>query len=377
MSGIAQRARAALVLAGLTAASGSLLGMSQMAMAQPAQQPSSQQQPSAKASSAIAHQVALSGSIYEIAYDAPGNAVYVAVGGAKGESGQGRVIELDASTLAIKRSIVTPTKNHGLYYSDKLNTLFSTNSRSGQLSAIRLGNELSASTVQLVDHKQTPQGERPAQPREVVAVPDSDSIYVTGVGFGDDGNSSIWKVNGRTLQIEATFEHLGKGLTGLAVSPDGKRLFATAMGSDEVLTLDAHGKVLKRFSSGGKGPLNVAYDAKGGRLFVVNSRDNSLAVLDSQSGKPIYTYPTSGMPISVAYDADHQRLYVANRKGGDVDVIDSTTYQRIAQVSAPPMPNSVALDSEHNRAFVTSRPSNAKNASDSEKHDHVYEIAVP
>lgn len=371
----AQSARVALLLAGLTASSAALMGVTQMAAAQAA--PSPQTSAASDATSGIAHQVELSGSIYELAHDASSNSIYVAVGGAKGESGQGRIIELDASTLAIKRSIVTPTKNHGLYFDAQLNTLFTTNSRSGQLTAVRLGNDLSSSTVKLVDPQQAREGEHPVQPREIVAVPGSDSIYVTGVGFGDDGNSAIWKVNGRTLQVEATFEQVGKSVTGLAVAPDGKQLFATAMGSDEVLTLDQHGKVLKRFSSGGKKPLNIAYDAKGGRLFVVNSGSNTLAVLDSQSGKPIYTYPTSEMPISVSYDADHQRLYVANRKGGDVDVIDSSTYQRIKRIPAPPMPNSVALDSEHNRAFVTSRPSNAKDASDSDKRDRVYEISVP
>ncbi|ANF57089.1 YncE family protein [Halotalea alkalilenta] len=325
----------------------------------------------------VSAQAQLEGGIYELAYDPAGDALYVAVGGGRGDSGDGRIFVLDADNLALERTITTPNYNHGLALNHASRVLYASNARAGTLTSVKLGAGDETATLQLSDVEAArAREERPVQPRKVVVDERNDLVYVSGVGFNDEGNSMIWKVDGGAFTLLDTFDGLGKGVAGLALSPDGERLYATAMGDGQVLVIDSqNGEVIDRFASGGERPINVAYDPDGNRLFVTNMGSGTVSVLNATDGELLHTIEAGEMALDVRVDTERQRLYVTNRQGGTVEVFDTQDYARVSELEAPPMPNSLEIDAASDRVFVSSRTYNNRETGETRQGDIVYTLS--
>lgn len=161
----------------------------------------------------------------------------------------------------------------------------------------------------------------------------ADIVYVGNVNDG-----SVLAVDVRTLQSRRRIAAVPR-VFGLALSPDGHRLFAVANRSATVFSqagfvavIDvgtAQPRILAR-SAAMKFPLGVAVDAARGRLFVTDESDSVVYVLDSRTLRalraPIVTCRTPWKPL---YDDRTQRLYVPCARADAIDVFDGRTLRRV------------------------------------------------
>jgi YVTN family beta-propeller protein len=105
---------------------------------------------------------------------------------------------------------------------------------------------------------------------------------------------------------------------GMEWSPDGRRLYLSAMGSDTVAVLDAGGAVLDRIRVG-RGPTGLALDVAGGRLFAMLRIDHAISSIDLRSGRETERVPLGHDPEPPAIREGRPLLYGARDLSGHGD----------------------------------------------------------
>jgi sugar lactone lactonase YvrE len=154
---------------------------------------------------------------------------------------------------------------------------------------------------------------------------------------------------------------------GLAISPDGKTLYATRVFSMTVSSIDvASGRALKTVALPAE-PYTCLLSADGRRLFVSIWGSAIVMVLDAQTLAPVAYLGTGEHPTALALSADGTRLFVACASSAEVWVFNTQIYLPLEQISmnlfpdAPPTstPNSLAISPDGQTLLVALADNNA------------------
>ena len=119
-------------------------------------------------------------------------------------------------------------------------------------------------------------------------------VYVS-----NNGDNTVSEIDTSTNTVVATI-HVGSGPEGVAVTPDGTRLY-------------------------------VAND--GGAVWVINTSNNSV----------VAKVTVGGDPYGVAITPDGTRVYVTEDNGAAVSAIDTSSNTVIAKIIVPAIPSGVAI----------------------------------
>src|ERR1017187_1191711 len=120
-------------------------------------------------------------------------------------------------------------------------------------------------------------------------------VYVS-----NNGDNTVSEIDPSTNTVVATI-HVGSGPEGVAVTPDGTRLY-------------------------------VAND--GGAVWVIDTSNNSV----------VAKVTVGGDPYGVAITPDGTRVYVTEDNVAAVSAIDTSSNTVIAKISVPATPSGVAID---------------------------------
>jgi DNA-binding beta-propeller fold protein YncE len=154
---------------------------------------------------------------------------------------------------------------------------------------------------------------------------------------------------------------------GLAISPDGKTLYATQLFAMTVSAVDlGSGQVLKTASLAAE-PYSVLASADGRYVFVSIWGASMVAVLDSRTLQTVDTIVTGDHPTAMVLSADGRRVFVACAGSSEVWAISTLTFTAIEQIStslypgspATSTPNSVALSPDGQTLIVALADTNA------------------
>ena len=315
---------------------------------------------------------ALAPSLYELAYSARQNAVFVASSGGFGDgAGPSKVLRLDPRTLAVLAEIQLPLRGFGVVLDDAANRLYVGNTTEGSVTVVDTASNQVVKTVALMDKVQGADGKQkfPHHLRELVLDPANGRLYAPGLS--SDG-SALYVMNTRTLALEKVVPSLGAVATGIALDAADKRLFVSNLRGGLVEIDTRTLAVTKRHTPGADQVLNLAYDAQAKRLYgtdqglasiserrqkaepgFVPTPGNRVVVLDPATARITASLPTGEGPIAPLLDAPRQRLYVSNRGGGSLSVFDTASGQLLQTIALPSHPNSLALDSRRNVLYVT------------------------
>jgi len=144
---------------------------------------------------------------------------------------------------------------------------------------------------------------------------------------------------------------------GLALSPDGQRLYIALDDRDQIAEADvATLKVLRRASVPG-GPYGLAIDPDGSRLFVACKKGDRLAVLETSSLKEVSSVPVGIGPAAVAFcrTPKGDRLVVANSLSDDISLLSVSPLQELTRPAAGREPFALASTPDGSRVFVANR----------------------
>jgi len=291
----------------------------------------------------------LAPGVYEMAYSAAAQAVYVASAEAVSGVQGGVIYKLDPETLQTLGKTYTDEKNYGLTVDPSGAMLYITNSTSQGVSAMdtKTGRIVARTAFKGVGRDGFPYGTRKVRYDER-----QQAVYVSGVG----NPGKIWLLDGKTLETRATIENAGKWVTGLLLDPAADRLYA-ANGDGEILVIDTRdNRIAERWKTGdGKEwlLLNLALDKKRHRLFATdNFKQKAIAVFDTQTGRMVRRIE-GGDALDVVFDPARDRLSVSHRRQGTVSVLDGASLETIKTYALPQLPNSLLLGPEGESLYVT------------------------
>ena len=322
---------------------------------------------------------ALAQGLYELAYSARQNAVFVASSGGFGEGAvPSRVLRLHPDTLAVQAEIALERRGFGVTLDDAANRLYVGNTNDSAITVIDTATNQVIGVVQLAQKARVtgPDGKEaeryPHNFRELVLDPANHRLYAPGLTFKD---SALYVVDTRSLTVEKVLPGFGFVATGVTLDARAGKLYVSnAQG--QLFTVDTGSLAVSKVeTAAGDQLLNLVWDARGRRVLATDQglelfdgmrakaggladyqrrgTGNQVVALDPATGKALATLPTDEGPVALLLDEQRQRLYVTNRGAGTLSVFDSRGDALLQTVALPTHPNSLALDAKRNVLYVT------------------------
>jgi len=210
--------------------------------------------------------------------------------------------------------------------------------------------------------------------------PDGRRAYLAGA---KEKKVHVFRIEGDRLAPEAaipvTTPEDGKKdalPSGLAVSPDGKFLFAARVLADDVAKVDlASGRVVGTFRVG-RHPYRPVFSPDGKALAVTNWGGASVTLLDPASGAVLAILATEDHPSDAVFSRDGRALFVAQSNRNRVAAIDVAARRVVRQIAVAmgpdgpgspsadalpdgSTPNALALSSDGRTLFVANADDDA------------------
>jgi YVTN family beta-propeller protein len=182
-------------------------------------------------------------------------------------------------------------------------------------------------------------------PLGVAASPEGRRVYVAD----SSGRGAISVIDTATSAVAAVVE-MGDGLTvpwlegarRVAVSPDGRRVYATSPARYSVVVIDATTNqvvdTIKITTGKYLFPTDLAVSPDGKRVYVTDFNGHSVSAIDTAANQVTATLPMSDFPWGVAVSPNSARLYVIHKPTWTVDVVDAGTLQVVGTVKLGPIP---------------------------------------
>ena len=172
-------------------------------------------------------------------------------------------------------------------------------------------------------------------------------------------------IHGRTFDVETAWPRIDhsawkdisrieyKTPLNLAITPDGRRLFAACEASNSLVVVDVRSGGVVAEIPVGMQPHFVLLSADGARAFVSNRGSDDVSVVDVGSLRVIATIAVGDEPHEMATDATGRLLYVANAGTYDVSVVDVAAGKETKRLAASRGTWGVARSPDGGRVYVT------------------------
>lgn len=219
------------------------------------------------------------------------------------------------------------------------------NSVSGSVSVIDIASRATVSTIPV------------NQPNFIAAAPGGRTIYVTtdvGIAVLDTSTNAV----AHTIPLPF-------GVQGLAVSPDGSRVYAIASDAKALLVIDPESRQLIATVVVGERPIAVTVRPDGARIYIAHqglgpngTGDNAVTVVDADTNSVITDIPLGDMESTgIAVSPDGARVYVSNVVRGSTDARISVinTLANTVDLSIPmgSVPFALKVTPDGSKLYVT------------------------
>jgi YVTN family beta-propeller protein len=280
------------------------------------------------AASLGAQTVHVSSSVHGLGLSPDGQTLYVS------DVAGNRVVAYD---IAGGRLTQTHTVKAGAYPVHMVETpdqrlLFVSNFYGASVSVI------STQTWQVIKTIATPPG-----PHSVVIAPNGHTVYVACY-LGH----AVVALDVATQAIVGTIDFPAQTKPyGLAISPDGRYLYASDNFGGWLYTADTAARRVITSVPIGKSPALIARSPDAHTLYVANGGSHSVSVVDIATNpaapRVTATVPVAGFPHGLAVSPDGRYVVVAGTTSGELSVIQTLSDQVIATISGLRYPNDVAI----------------------------------
>ncbi len=158
-------------------------------------------------------------------------------------------------------------------------------------------------------------------------------------------SGTISRINLRTEQV--TSVPAGQEVEGVAVTKDGREVWASVRGEDKVVIFDAVSLDRLAEISVGKFPLRILVSPDGTKMVTSNLLDGTVSVIDVKTRKVDRTIRVSGSAdtrqVTLLFNDDGSRLYVAETGANKIAEIDFETGRVIGRLSGGEQGDGLAI----------------------------------
>jgi len=181
------------------------------------------------------------------------------------------------------------------------------------------------------------------------------------------GSADYHKLNDRD-RAAARRQGLGEFAfpAGIAVTPDGKRLYVAENLTHKVAVVDLATRQVGAKIAVGEYPYDCEASSDGKRVYVSNWGSRSVAVIDTASNQVINNIPVGDHPNDLELTRDGKTLYVANANSNTVSVVSTEQMKEIEAISTAlhpkspigSTPNAVALSPDEKTLYIANADNN-------------------
>jgi YVTN family beta-propeller protein len=248
------------------------------------------------------------------------------------------------------------------------------------------------------------------RPYAVAQSPDGKTLVVSSDG---QSTQSLMVIDAETGAIRQALPYVSPEalFIGLVYAPDGKRLYASAGGNNKIRVYDvaADGTLTERpsialppgavraFGDRGPFPAGLAISPDGSRLYVANNLDNTLSIVDTASGAIVATAAVGSNPYAVVLSHDGRTAYVSNWGGdqtvtapsataplgtvtsvtaGSVSLVDAATGAVKGKVRVGTHPSALAVDPATGDVYAANSDSDTVSVIDAATNDVTRTISL-
>jgi YVTN family beta-propeller protein len=170
----------------------------------------------------------------------------------------------------------------------------------------------------------------------IVATPNEMKFYVTNTV---SGSVSIIDRSSGEVKVVKT----GPGTEGIAISPDGKEVWAASRLDDKISIIStATDAIVAAFPSGGKGPKRMDFTPDGTQVWVTNPSSNQATVFDARARELLASLTLSKSPSGVYISSDGRRAYITNANANELTFIDVASRKILSAMPIGTDPDGVA-----------------------------------
>ena len=121
-------------------------------------------------------------------------------------------------------------------------------------------------------------------PRSLLLTPSGDRLYVSRFGRSGSG-AGISVIDTKSFEVVSEIDQPSASIFRLALSPDGKRLYATDRTNAKVLVINTElNRVVLKWAARGRETRDVAVSADGKTVYAANQDSNELLFIDAATG---------------------------------------------------------------------------------------------
>ncbi|HYC58735.1 MAG TPA: cytochrome D1 domain-containing protein [Thermoanaerobaculia bacterium] len=208
----------------------------------------------------------------------------------------------------------------------------------------------------------------------------ADRLYVS-----NERSGTIQIIDTSTDRVIGTAK-IGDRPRGLALSPDGKRLYAAVSwwrdgkrartGQERIAAFDAQTLKLIRDYASGTDPECVAVSTDGARLYISNEDAGTASIIDAGTGKHRATLVVGTEPEGVTASPDGRWVYVTAETSNVVTVIDTKQERVAANILVDPRPRVSIFTKDGSRAWVSAEIGGTVQLVDAKKHRIVKRVRL-
>ncbi|WP_052947942.1 bifunctional YncE family protein/alkaline phosphatase family protein [Aneurinibacillus tyrosinisolvens] len=186
---------------------------------------------------------------------------------------------------------------------------------------------------------------------QTISYESPEALYI-GVAFSPDGKKMYASAGGNnkirvfdftngTLAEQAPILMKDQSNTsfypaGISVSPDGKSLYVANNTNHSVSRIDLAAQQIAATSPVGKSPYAAVVSRDGSTLYVSNWGESSVTVLNTKDLTVKKTIPVGLHPNAIVENPANGAIYVANSDSDEISVIDSKKLQAVKTISLAP-----------------------------------------
>jgi YVTN family beta-propeller protein len=203
---------------------------------------------------------------------------------------------------------------------------------------------------------------------QYVALPSR--IYVA-----NESSNDVSVIDATTFQPVGTIPAINHSTHDLAISRDGRRLYATNLASGRISVIDAAKRETIASVYTGDRCHVVALTNDDSQLWVANIGDNTVSIVDTTTFRVLGTIPVSKGPTGLTFSHDGRYAFVSSQGEKSVGVIDTASHQVVKTIPVGANPHFLVV-SRSGFVWGVNTGENDVYVLDSENHEKVGTFTV-
>jgi len=163
------------------------------------------------------------------------------------------------------------------------------------------------------------------------------------VFVANESSNSVTVVDGDSFQVVATVDARNHATHDLAVSRDGRWLFATNLASGRLSAINTRAlETVASIATGDRAHV-VTLTNDNRQAWVANIGENTISIVDTGTFRILGTIPVGKGPTGLTFSRDGRFAYVSNQGDKTVEVIDTTSHRVLKAIPVGTNPHFLVL----------------------------------